>query len=190
MSRFKDGTAGDLLCWHSESFKQIFAHEHGRLALLTMAQGIVTGTLPEHVTQMATMARVVPLRKSFQDQRIRPICVPSVFRKLIAHTCLYKVTPQVTAHVQGEQYGLQRKDGCDVLRHAVKRLSTSCPSWCMFKTDIANAFNAADRSQLLTGMQKLDPVLAAVSQHWLRTPSLSAVLLESEEYVILNTATG
>eukprot|EP00971_Amphidinium_carterae_P309587 6152418-Amphidinium_carterae.1 len=39
-------------------------------------------------------------------------------------------------------------------------------------------------------MQALSPVQAAISQHWLRTPSVSAVILESREYALMTTCEG
>eukprot|EP00971_Amphidinium_carterae_P044083 867476-Amphidinium_carterae.1 len=190
LGRFRDGTAGDILGWHSEAFRQVFSHTHSRRAVLCVAEALIFGSLPTHMAQLAIMSKVVPLRKAYQSARIRPISIPTVFRKVIAHSCLHTQMPIVTTQVAGEQYGLQRKDGCDELRSAVLQLSTSQPNWNFFKTDISNAFNSASRARLLEGMQMMNPEHAAISQHWLRVPSISVVFLESQDYALLSTCEG
>eukprot|EP00971_Amphidinium_carterae_P013952 274679-Amphidinium_carterae.1 len=127
MSRFRDGTAGDVLGWHSEAFRQVVSYSHSRRGILCVAEALVFGTLPSHIAQLATLSKVVPLRKAFNSARIRPISIPTIFRKVIAHSCLYSQMPVITAHVEGEQFGLQRKDGCDALRGAVQQLSCAHP---------------------------------------------------------------
>eukprot|EP00971_Amphidinium_carterae_P223937 4443567-Amphidinium_carterae.2 len=190
LGRFRDGTAGDVLGWHSESLRQVYSYSHSRRAIMCIVEGLILGSMPAHMAQLATMSRVVPLRKSFQGTRIRPISIPTVYRKVTAHICLHVQMPEVTARVAKEQFGLKRKDGCEEMRNAVLEISTTRPEWNLFKTDIANAFNAAGRAQLLEGMQTFHPLHAAMSQHWLRVPSLSAVRLESREYAVLSTTHG
>ena len=105
-----------------------------------------------------------------REDGLRPIAIPSAFRKVYARVFVSRFRPQLRAAAGPHQFGAMTPDGA---RGVACPLRDHCASDAQLymRTDIANAFNQADRQATLSGLAKAHPLLEAGQYAWLRHPT-------------------
>eukprot|EP00971_Amphidinium_carterae_P069441 1374031-Amphidinium_carterae.1 len=81
--RLKSGTAYDALGWCTESMHQILQAASAASLVRQLVEHYLRGETPSAAPDLLNIALIIPLNKN-ETGGIRPISIPTVFRKLAA----------------------------------------------------------------------------------------------------------
>eukprot|EP00971_Amphidinium_carterae_P033698 663661-Amphidinium_carterae.2 len=135
------------------------------------------------------MASLIPLNKNEQGG-IRPISIPSVFRKLSATMCILEYATRLTEYVGASQHGAGMSSGAAVMAERIDLLIDLDPSRLFIQVDIENAFSSASRQSTLQALHDCAPELAMSQQSWLCSPAQAVMSTPQGTRVVLTTSNG
>ena len=166
------GSATDALGWTHETWQMVHKLPHGRRLQRELLVLYSTGELGREATDLVNSSLAIPLRKNTAGTSLRPIAVPSAFRKVYARSCVARFRPDLHEASGPYQYAAMRADGCRHIATALRNCRSPDASPRLFlRTDIQNAFNQADRQSTLDSLASAHPLLQASQYAWLRNPS-------------------
>ena len=166
------GSATDVLGWTHETWQMVHKLPHGRRLQRELLVLYATGELGREATDLINSSLAIPLRKNTAGTSLRPIAVPSAFRKVYARSCVAKFRLELHEASGPHQYAAMRADGCRNIATTLQTCRSSGASPSLFlRTDIQNAFNQADRQATLDSLASAHPLLQASQYAWLRNPS-------------------
>eukprot|EP00971_Amphidinium_carterae_P254838 5058842-Amphidinium_carterae.1 len=135
-----------------------------------LLEAYMRGELGALATNLVNMASLIPLNKNDQGG-IRPISIPSVFRKLSATMCILEFATRITEYVGASQHGAGMSSGAAVMAERIDLLIDLDPSRLFIQVDIENAFSSASRQSTLRALHDCAPELALSQQSWLCSPA-------------------
>eukprot|EP00971_Amphidinium_carterae_P352559 6492649-Amphidinium_carterae.6 len=145
--------------------------------------------LSASVTNLVNMALLIPLNKNDKGG-IRPISIPSVFRKLSASMCILEFATRITEYVGASQHGAGMSSGAAIMAERIDLLIDLDPSRLFIQVDIENAFSSASRQSTLAALRDCAPELAMSQQSWLCAPAQAVMTDPHGTRVILTTTNG
>ena len=123
---------------------------------------------------------LIPLYKNGKGDAVRPIAVPSVFRKVYARATLARHRNALSEATGPHQYAAMTKDGARLIASHLRRHQETSSKDVYLRTDIHNALNEVDRQKVLQALEAAHPLLAASQFSWLHRPS----------HAVMSTAQG
>eukprot|EP00971_Amphidinium_carterae_P063770 1262177-Amphidinium_carterae.3 len=145
--------------------------------------------MPSSATDLLNIALIIPLNKN-ETGGIRPISIPTVFRKLAATVCILEYSTQISQYVGASQHGAGMSSGAAVMAERVDLLIAMDPQRLFVQVDVANAFSSASRRSTLDALRDCAPELAVSQQSWLCRPARAVVTQPDGTRVVLQTTNG
>eukprot|EP00971_Amphidinium_carterae_P129774 2570395-Amphidinium_carterae.1 len=166
LRKLKKGTAADAAGWTTEIFVALaaFPATSGHFRQLVKRQMI--GTLREDEMRCMGAIHVLALNKNGKGD-IRPISVPSVWRKLLSSMIVASHSEAAARFLGTRQHGIGTPNGISRFAKRVAELAVASPHHLFLQTDISNAFGMVHRSSVLDALLQCDESLAACSRSWL-----------------------
>ena len=128
-------------------------------SLQSFAATCVAGKVPSSISKFFFGATLCALRK--KDGKVRPIAVGCVIRRIISKAACHAVRERASKLLSPIQLGIGIADGATAAAHAARRFLSACKEGeKLLKLDFKNAFNAIERSQVLTAVLRHFPELA------------------------------
>ena len=128
-------------------------------------QHLTSRTWPDMVIDYHNIQRLVPLRKA--NQGIRPVCIPSVWRKVIALCCLDRWKSKLSSAAGDFQFGCGRPHGTLAYAAAIQRHLNIHASHLCIQLDLKDAFNGIDRREAYRQMAECDSSFVASQGRWI-----------------------
>ena len=148
---------------------------------------IARGHLPHSISSLLSASRLIAIPKKNGD--VRPIAVGEVFRRITAKVICNQLKSNFSDHFSPLQHGVAVEGGSEMLVHHIQLALESNPSWALLKTDMSNAFNSVNRSNLLQQVESSFPeILNHVKQMYANVGHL--VYQMEEETVLINSEEG
>ena len=166
------GSATDVLGWTHETWQSLHQLPHGLKLQRELLVLYATGELGREATDLLNASLAIPLRKNTAGTSLRPIAVPTAFRKVYARVCVARFRTELQEASGPYQYAAMQADGCRSIASTLRASRTpGMPPRLFLRTDIHNAFNQADRQTTLDSLSSAHPLLQASQYSWLRNPS-------------------
>uniref|UniRef100_A0A0G4I9I0 Reverse transcriptase domain-containing protein n=1 Tax=Chromera velia CCMP2878 TaxID=1169474 RepID=A0A0G4I9I0_9ALVE len=148
------GSAQGVMGWRYEHLSFLLPPDRtvarGRqAAVLSMGQDLVAGKASPEVLDLLACGRCFALRKNVDGSKIRPIMVGDVVRRWITRAVLLEKGEPIEKHLGVRQYAVHIADGCARLYHMVWTALQLDKSAVFLRLDAQNAFNTADRQQIM-----------------------------------------
>jgi len=143
-----DGYTKDLLSQAINSDREI-ATELG-----VLLHHILTSPLSPRLRQMLLLSRGVAIPKP-DGGGIRPICVSSIFIKLLGTICTERDGKLPSHH----QYAIGSVDGHKRIIHKIRSFIETTPDAAVLKFDISNAYGSLPRTVIQQALSDSDPAL-------------------------------
>ena len=159
----RPGKAPDSLGWTQAVWAELYSTTVATMGLRRLLEDIWCGAASEKVLAMSMMYRSVGLYKNMNAE-IRPICIPSVWRKCTANIACHLWQHPLRKAAGDTQYGTGVSCGVSSMAWDVS-LMKECPTWHYLQLDIANVFPSLGKLHVETSMKGIDPLLA-LSQRW------------------------
>eukprot|EP00971_Amphidinium_carterae_P348121 6490332-Amphidinium_carterae.1 len=187
--RLKTGTAFDALGWCTESMHQVLQAASAAACVRQITESYLRSELPSTATDLLNIALIIPLNKN-DAGGIRPISIPTVFRKLAATVSILEFATHISQYVGASQHGAGMSSGAAVMAERVDLLIAMDPQRLFVQVDIANAFSSASRRSTLEALRDCAPELAVSQQSWLCRPAQAVVTQPDGTRVVLSTSNG
>ncbi|GJU92464.1 putative reverse transcriptase domain-containing protein [Tanacetum coccineum] len=116
----------------------------------------LAGRCPPILAEFAASAPLMHLLKL--DNRIRPIAVGTIWRRLVSKVAMKGVGKEMSKYLSDFQFGVGMSGGTEAILHSVNRELSEYHndgSLAMLTVDFSNAFNLVDRSTLLHEASRL-----------------------------------
>ena len=185
---FQPGKAADVLGWNQHTWAQIAAstmQDHVRL----MLDHLLRDRLPQSVTNLALALRLIPLHKATAGT-LRPIAIPTVFRKTLSSICYERWVPQAKAFLGEDQHGVGVCQGTAMMAQKVSHYLATGDHTIAVSLDLTNAFGTISRSTVVQGLRTVDQDLANSQVTWLQSSSLGILNNAPEPHCCHWTSTG
>ncbi|CAK9043080.1 Retrotransposable element [Durusdinium trenchii] len=189
MARLKPGTAVDALGWCTESFSQIGKNPLLQVCLTRIMDRYLTNNLPSCTTGLINMSMLLPLNKDGKGG-IRPISIPTCFRKVIASLTLLEHASDIQAYVEPEQHGAGMASGAYAMASKLERFIREDPGKLVVQADIANAFSTASRQSALQALAECNENLCKSQFAWLCQPARAVLMGSDGTRHVLETSNG
>ena len=148
LSRLKTGKAQDLGGWSSEllqhSLHTPYLRDLGHKWVVQMA---VATHLHARRSELLHATKLVALDKG--GGQLRPICVSTIWVKLISYLLLPKARECLDPHLQGRQFGVGTSQGATAMIMHVKAHLAQFPEHVAVQLDFKNAFCTLHRQTCL-----------------------------------------
>ena len=186
----KSGTAPDALGWTSESWKTLVLRPELLPVFRELLLQYVTGHCGSYAQDLVNASRMIPLYKDGRGESLRPIAIPTVWRKIVGRATVTHFK-DVLRHAAGtSQYAAMTPDGGAKLAAATRWQAHSHPDHVFVRTDIHNAFNELQRPSVYEALSFASPLLAATQYAWLSRPSMAVLDHYQGNHQLLSTTTG
>ena len=182
-------SAIDALGWSHEAWQTAYRGPKGQQLLRELLVLYATGEVGKEATDLINCCLAIPLYKDTAGEGLRPIAIPSVFRKVYARVFVSKFRPQLREAAGPHQFGAMSPDGARGIACALRDRCTSIAQLYM-RTDITNAFNQADRQATLASLARAHPLLEAGQFAWLRHPTQAVLTAPSGGRRVMTTDVG
>ena len=191
VQRLHVGAAPDAMGWHAESFSALYRDPRIRRSFHAIEQAYFSGQLGTTAWDLFNASSLIPLSKDSQGSGVRPIAMPSVWRKLAGLMILHKWRSPLTRAMGQHQFGAMRKDGSlQFAAHVRAKLDTAQDPMVVMRCDVQNAFGAIHRTQVLAAASAVDPALSKSLTPWLCRASGASLLSTSTSRELLLTNRG
>ena len=146
--RLHAGAAPDAMGWYAESFSALYRDPRIRRSFHALEQAYFSGHLGTTAWDLFNASSIIPLSKDSQGSGVRPIAMPSVWRKLAGLMILHKWHSPLTRAMGPHQFGAMRKDGgLQFAAHIRAKLDAASDPMVILRCDVQNAFGAIHRTQ-------------------------------------------
>ena len=166
LATFSPGKAYDVIGWSQSIFAQLASHACSRKCLRHLVESMLVDTLPPYVCSLLTVSRLASLYKN-ATAGIRPISIPTVFRKAAGCITNLLYRDAMTEEVGTFQYGCGRSQGLSLLAGAVSQVCEDRPDWCHGHLDMHNAFSLLKRDKVPSALRQVSQQLVDSQRHWL-----------------------
>ena len=184
------GAAADVIGWHHENICALSSQEPFLLVLIELLQSYCTQDLGTVALDTINASLPLPLSKGSQAQGVRPLAIPTVFRKLIGKLVVHKWRKALADHSSPHQFAALRSNGCHLCAREARSLINRASSNVLVRCDIANAFNSIDREAVLQAFHDISPELAHSQCAWLQRPTVALTMMSDGTRSALRTAVG
>ena len=185
------GCAPDSLGWTSEALQQIAVQAELR-SLPGFLCGLYLGRSAGPVVEdLFNSSRLIPLWKDPAGQGLRPIAIPTAWRKLAAMLIQRRWQTTLRTACGPFQFAAGSPDGTSRFASAIQVAMQDTPAdHLVLRTDVTNAFGSAHRHCLLHLLHDLHPDLAAAYLPWLSRPTLGIAYDEADQLHVLPAMRG
>ena len=185
------GAAVDALGWSHEAWQTTYRTPRGQQLFRELLILYATGETGREATDLINCSLAIPLYKDVTGESLRPIAIPSVFRKVYARIFVTRFRPQLRDAAGPHQFAAMTRDGARGIACTLRQHQTSdAPAQLYMRTDIANAFNQADRQATLSSLAKAHPLLEAGQYSWLRHPTQAVLTAPRGGRRVMTTDVG
>ena len=184
------GSCTDSLGWTHETWKLVLQQPHGRKLIRELLTLYACGELGHEGEDLLNSSLVIPLYKNASAEAIRPIAVPTAFRKCYARACIAMHRAALSEAAGPHQYAAMTRDGARLVATHLRNHSRQAGPRVYIRTDIRNAFNEIDRQHVLDTLQRTHPVLGAAQFSWLHRPSHAVIHCQEGTRRMLSTHLG
>ena len=191
LRQLKRQTAPDCLGWTTETVQQLAVQPELRILPAFLCGLYLCRAGGEVFEDACNASRLLPLWKDPQGQGLRPIAIPTVWRKLAAQLLLQRWGPALRAAAGPYQFSAGTPDGANRFASATRAAmdATNC-SHALLRTDVSNAFGSVHRSSLFEVLHSIDPTLVASYSPWLARPTLGVTYRPNGQPVFLPASRG
>ena len=105
------GSAVDALGWSHEAWQTVYHAPRGQQLLREILVLYATGETGREATDLINCCLAIPLRKDATGEGLRPIAIPSAFRKVYARVFVAKFCPQLREAAGPHQFAAMTRDG-------------------------------------------------------------------------------
>lgn len=150
----------DALCGQGAS-----PHSDLLLAITEVVNILLGGLCPKVLAEFISSAPLTPLLKP--NNRIRPIAVGAIWRRLVSKVAMRKVGKEIAAYLGDYQFRVGVPNGEKAILHSANRFLNvfhDNGSLAMLTVDFTNAFNLVDRTILLREVSVHCPSI----YHWVQ----------------------
>ena len=149
------------------------------------------GELGHEGEDLLNCSLLIPLYKDSRGTAIRPIAVPTAFRKCYARSVLAVHRTVLSEAAGPHQYAAMTADGARLVAHHLRtQAAEPGPPSLYIRTDISNAFNEVDRQHVLESLMTAHPLLSASQYAWLHRPTHAVMHSQAGSRRTLSTAQG
>ena len=169
------GTAPDALGWTAESWQTLASRDEVFPVLRELLLQYVTGHSGTIAQDLCNLSRLVPLYKDGTGDSLRPIAIPSIWRKVIGKTTVGHFRVELRHAAGSNQYAAMTSDGGARMAAQTRWQAHSQHDIVFVRTDIQNAFNEVSRHAVFEALSYASPLLAASQYAWLSRPSVAVL---------------
>ena len=162
---FHGGKAVDVLGWSQATFASLASRNGVQIVLRSLVEGMLTASLHEDILSMLASARVIVLYKN-GTRGLRPISVPTVFRKAAGTATCIMFRSDLKAAMPSYQYGCGQSHGNALLAAHISQVCSNHPSWTHTHIDIQHAFTAMHRNVVQQALRQVALDLETSQHHW------------------------
>ena len=189
LQHFQPGKAADALGWNQHTWAQLAAWPTLQDHVPLLLDHLLRDKLPRAVTNLALASRLIPLHKATAGT-LRPIAIPTVFRKTLSSICYERWLPQARAFVGNDQHGVGVCQGTAIMAQKVSQYLATSDQTIAVSLDVTNAFGTIARSTVVQGLRTVDQDLANSQTTWLQASSLGILNNAPEPHCCHWTSTG
>ena len=142
------GSSTDALGWTHESWRSLLQLPHGRRLVREMLTLYACGEIGHEGEDLLNASLLIPLYKNNKADAVRPIAVPSVFRKAYSRASLARHRGALSEATGPHQYAAMTRDGARLIATHLRRHREASSNVVYLRTDIHNAFNEMDRQKV------------------------------------------
>ena len=186
---FKPGKAPDALGRRQHTWAQLAVWPSLKEHVVLLLDQLMRDRLPASIITIAHSSRIIPLHKAAVGT-LRPIAIPTVFRKTLATLCYMRWLPQAQAFVGEGQHGVGLSQGTSIMAHKVSQYLGTSDNTIAVSLDLTNAFGTISRSTVIKGLKAVDAELAHSQTCWLQNSSLGILNNADPSQVCQWTNTG
>ena len=168
---FQRGKAADALGWNQHTWSQLAQWPSLKEHVLLFLDHMLRDRLPPAVSRLAHSSRLIPLHKAAVGT-LRPIAIPTLFRKTISTVTYQRWVPQARQFVGADQHGVGLSQGTAIMAEKVSQYLNTSDNHIAVGLDLSNAFGTIARTTVIRGLQAVDTALASSQTSWLQTSSL------------------
>ena len=158
------GRAPDACGWTQDILRSFLQHAQLSKIIKQLAQGLITMRWDGTFLDLLCMGRVAAIFKNSQAS-LRPITIPSIWRKLIGAWTAHSWSGLLKPHVADRQYGVGCSNGSIVMAHDVNHTLECHEGWAAAHLDIFSAFTTVQRSKVIEALNNVDDRLLASQTH-------------------------
>eukprot|EP00971_Amphidinium_carterae_P218681 4340678-Amphidinium_carterae.1 len=147
------------------------------------------GSLREGELRCMGAIHILALNKN-NNGEIRPISIPSIWRKLLSSMIVTFHQEAATAYLGPRQHGIGMPSGISRFAQKVADLAVARPDLLFLQTDISNAFGMVHRESVQQALLQCDESLAACSRAWLSREAIGFVQLPGQQRQRITSARG
>ena len=171
----KHGTAPDALGWTTETWLALTRRPETLPVFQEVLLQYVTGHSGGLAQDLINASRMIALYKDARGASLRPIAIPTVWRKVIGRATVGHFR-DVLRHAAGEfQYAAMTPDGGARMAAATRWQAQASQDRVFVRTDIQNAFNEIARQSVYEALSHASPLLAATQFAWLCRPTVAVL---------------
>ena len=186
-----NGSSTDALGWSHEAWRTVVQLPHGKKMVRELLTLYACGEVGHEGEDLINASLLIPLYKNAHADAIRPIAVPSVFRKTFARATIAAHRGTLRTAAGPHQYAAMTRDGARLIAtHLRKHQRHSEEDMIYIRTDIHNAFNEVDRQHVLNSLMEAHPLLGASQFSWLHRPSQAVMQAPKGTRRLLTTHQG
>ena len=188
--RLHSGTSQDAMGWYAETFSTLGRDPRLRRSFHALLQGYLSGQLGTTAWDLFNASSLI-LSKDAEGSGVRPIAMPSIWRKMAGLMILQKWRLPLMRAMGPHQYGAMKSDGGLQFATTIPaRLDSAQAPLVIVRCDVQNAFGAVHRQQVLAAASQVDPLLSKSLAPWLCRSSGAALLSEPLVRDFLQTTRG
>ena len=163
---FRPGRAPDACGWSQAIWATLASHPTSAKAMRRFCEDFLACELPGPILDILHCHRAVPLFKN-EEGSVRPICIPTCFRKAIALLSSKTWASQINDHISKHQFGNGQVFGVPSMSSSVQHAMRHKESWIFLQLDVANAFPSIRSQSVSTVLREAHPMLEAAARRWL-----------------------
>ena len=150
-----------------------------------------TGQCGSMAQDLINSSRLIPLYKDAQGSSLRPVAIPTLWRKVFGRATVEHYRP-VLRHAAGpSQFAAMTPDGGAKLAATTMAAANGLTGErLLLRTDIQNAFNEIHRHVVYESLSYATPALAASQYAWLSRPTHAVLDNHASRNVVLSTTIG
>ena len=170
LKSFGPGRAPDACGWTQEVFLALSLHPRIQKIMRQVATGILVNQWSTAFLDLLTTGRVIAIYKN-KSGHLRPITVPSVWRKLVGAWTTQSWFSPLKECVGSSQYGVGCPNGTILMAQDVTDDLDAHEGWAAVHLDIRAAFTNVRHLSLISALEQIAPPLLMAQSHWNRRPT-------------------
>ena len=189
LQTFHSGKSPDGLGWSQNVWAVCCSNGVSAPAMRRLFTDMWTQPLHPLALQLTLTSKCLGLNKN-KDEAIRPLSIPTCWRRAQAILCVQLYRAQLISQVGSHQYGCGRDHGIVRMSREVSSCMEQRPNWLYLQLDVKNAFSSMHKSLLYSAFGQVSELLSRVQRAWLFVPNPLVIADGIHHRQVHTSATG